>query len=153
MLCIDVPTCMTVYSEYNSTQTVFNIDHIGEQLEDAFGMHQCTTTSIVVVVLVTMGCCIFQALFFIAFSPIVLAISGKNKRAVQDRLLKANAENNCDVEIAAAGELGVPLPPPRSKKHVKMNLYPKPKSDTVARHSSRRASNMISGADIDDMEL
>ena len=140
---------------YNSTHEVLNaaIDRLEEQLEDAREMPPWAI-ALVVMMSVIVACCLFQAMIFMIFGPIVLAYSrlrgGDNQRLLSD----GEADNGGDIEIAPAGDLDEPSPRVAPKKHGKTKVTFKTKSGTLTRHSSNVAASSTSRENtLHDMEL
>lgn len=142
-------------STYNSTYEVLNaaIDRLEEELEDAREMLPWAI-ALVVMMAVVVACCLFQAIAFIVFGPIVLAYSklrgGDNQRLLSD----GEADNGGDIEIAPAGDLDEPSTRVAPNKHGKTKVTFTTKSGTLTRHSSNAAASSTSREDtLNDMEL
>lgn len=132
---------------YNYTHEVFNaaIDSLEEHLEDARDMPPWAI-ALVVMMSVIVACCLFQAMIFMIFGPIVLAYSrlrgGDNQRLLSD----GEADN--------AGDLDEPSPRAAPKKHGKTKINFKTKPGILTRHSSNVAASSTSREDtLHDMEL
>jgi hypothetical protein len=78
--------------------------------------------ALVVMMSVIVACCLFQAMIFMIFGPIVLAYSRLRWGDNQRLLSYGEADNGGDIEIAPAGDLDEPSPRVAPKKHGKTKV-------------------------------